>query len=152
VHRSARPGCLTGGGHVAQAWNLPTLVGAATPRFKVVDMLQGRRHKATPAAARSPTNPDGRVTCVQMCYTLAMSSSISVRDLRNTVSEVLRRVEGGERLTVTVDRRPVAEIVPLRRRRTVPLAEAFAIVSRHAADRGLLDDVRGLIADTTDDV
>ncbi|MGH3472552.1 MAG: type II toxin-antitoxin system Phd/YefM family antitoxin [Nocardioidaceae bacterium] len=38
-------------------------------------------------------------------------------ELRNTVSEVLRRVESGERLTVTVDRRPVAEIVPLRRRK-----------------------------------
>jgi prevent-host-death family protein len=81
-----------------------------------------------------------------------MASSISVRDLRNTLSEALRRVEGGERLTVTVDRRPVAEIVPLRRRRTVPAAEALAVVSRHAADRQLLEDVRSLWADTTDDV
>ena len=81
-----------------------------------------------------------------------MTSFISVRDLRNTVSEALRRVESGERLTVTVDRRPVAEIVPLRRRRTVPATEALAVVSRHAADRQLLDDLRGLLADTTDDV
>jgi prevent-host-death family protein len=87
-----------------------------------------------------------------MCYGRLMAGSISVRDLRNTVSEVLRRVEGGERLTVTVDRRPVAEIVPLRRHRTVPAAEALAIVSRHAADRRLLKDTRGLLADTTDDV
>ena len=61
-------------------------------------------------------------------------------------------VERGERLTVTVDRRPVAQIVPLRRRRAVPTAEALAIVSRHAADRGLLEDVRGLLSDTTDDL
>ena len=81
-----------------------------------------------------------------------MSGSISVRDLRNTVSEVLRRVEGGERLTVTVDRRPVAQIVPLHRRRGVPAADALAIATRHAADRGLLDDVRGLLLDTTDDL
>jgi prevent-host-death family protein len=87
-----------------------------------------------------------------MCYACLMARSISVRDLRNTVSEVLRRVESGERLTVTVDRRPVAEIVPLRRRRTVPAAEALAIASRHAADRRLLEDLRGLLADTTDDV
>lgn len=87
-----------------------------------------------------------------MCYNKAMGSSISVRDLRNTVSEVLRRVEAGERLTVTVDRRPVAEIVPLRRRWTVPADEAFAIASRHAADRRLLREVRGLLSDTTDDV
>ncbi len=91
-------------------------------------------------------------TCCLMCYNGLMSGSISVRDLRNTVSEVLRRVEGGERLTITVDRRPVAEIVPLSRRRTVPTAEALAIASRHAADRGLLGDVRGLLAATTDDL
>ncbi len=82
----------------------------------------------------------------------SMGTSISVRDLRNTVSQVLRRVEAGERLTVTVDRRPVAEIVPLRRRRTVPVAEALGIASRHAADRGILNDVRGLLTDTTDDL
>lgn len=87
-----------------------------------------------------------------MCYSRRMGSSISVRDLRNTVSEVLRRVEGGEALTVTVDRRPVAEIVPLRRRRTVPAAQALAVASRHTADRGLLKDVRGLLVDTTDDL
>jgi prevent-host-death family protein len=87
-----------------------------------------------------------------MCYNRAMGDSISVRDLRNTVSEVLRRVEGGERLTVTVDRRPVAEIVPLRRRRTVSAAEALAIASRYAADSGLLADVRGILSDTTDDL
>jgi prevent-host-death family protein len=81
-----------------------------------------------------------------------MAGSISVRDLRNEISAVLRRVEGGERLTVTVDRRPVAEIVPLRRRRSVPAAEALAVASRHAADRGLLEDVRGFLADTTDDL
>lgn len=81
-----------------------------------------------------------------------MSSSVSVRDLRNTVSEVLRRVEAGERLTVTVDRRPVAEIVPLRRRRTVPTTEALTVASRYAADRGLLGEVRGLLSDTTDDL
>lgn len=90
--------------------------------------------------------------CGYMCHDATMGASISVRDLRNTLSEVLRRVEGGERLTVTVDRRPVAEIVPLRRRRTVPTAEALAMVSRYAADRGLLDEVRGLLSDTTDDL
>lgn len=87
-----------------------------------------------------------------MCYAGLVSSSISVRELRNKVSEVLRRVEAGERLTVTVDRRPVAEIVPLRRHRPVPMAEALAIASRYPADRGLLADVRSILSDTTDDV
>jgi prevent-host-death family protein len=80
-----------------------------------------------------------------------MSNSVSVRELRNTVSEVLRRVEGGERVTVTVDRRPAAELVPLRRRRAVPVDEARDVAARHAADTGLLREVRELLADTTDD-
>ncbi|HVA60343.1 MAG TPA: type II toxin-antitoxin system prevent-host-death family antitoxin [Mycobacteriales bacterium] len=81
-----------------------------------------------------------------------MTVSVSVRELRNRVSEVLRRVEQGERMTVTVDRRPVAELIPLRRRRSVPLAAALAVVQRSAADRGLLRDVRESLPDTTDDL
>jgi hypothetical protein len=41
---------------------------------------------------------------------------------------------------VTVDRRPVAEIVPMRRRRKVPASEALNIAARHASDPRLLDD------------
>jgi len=90
---------------------------------------------------------------VATCATvLPVSSSVSVRELRNRVSEVLRRVEGGERVTVTVDRRPVAELVPLHRRRARPVAEARSVASRHAADRGLLAELRGQLPDTTDDL
>ncbi len=35
------------------------------------------------------------------------------RELRNTVAEVLRRAEAGERLVITVGGRPVAELGPL---------------------------------------
>jgi prevent-host-death family protein len=41
------------------------------------------------------------------------SADVSVRELRNQTAEVLRRVEAGERLRITVDRRPVAELTPL---------------------------------------
>jgi len=81
-----------------------------------------------------------------------VGETISVRELRNTVSDVLRRVERGERMTVTVDRRPVAELVPLRRHRPIPVAEALAVLARHSADRGLLSDVRTVLVDTTDDI
>lgn len=40
---------------------------------------------------------------------------VSVRDLRNSGGEVLRRVEGGERIVVTKDGEPVAELRPLQR-------------------------------------
>lgn len=79
-----------------------------------------------------------------------MQESVSVRELRNSVSAVLRRVEQGERVTVTVDRRPVAELVPLRRM-PVSAAQALAVAERHGADRELLADLRTLLADTTDD-
>ncbi len=40
-------------------------------------------------------------------------TTIPQRELRNSVSDVLRRAERGERFTVTVDGRPVAELGPL---------------------------------------
>ncbi len=41
--------------------------------------------------------------------------SVTVRDLRNNGAEVLRRVERGERIIVTRDGTPVAELRPLPR-------------------------------------
>jgi len=51
---------------------------------------------------------------------------VTIRDLRNHGGEVIDRVERGERLTVTRDGRPVAELRPLR-----PLpAKAAMLVER----------------------
>jgi len=74
---------------------------------------------------------------------------IAMRELRNHTSEVLHRVEAGEELTVTVSGRPVARLVPLPRRRPyLTLAEIVA----NRADAGLLDDLREMVPDTTDDM
>ncbi len=75
-----------------------------------------------------------------------------MRELRNNLSHVLRRVEQGERVTVTVDRRPVAELVPLAPRRSVPATVAQDIARRFRADPGLADDLRLIFAETTDDL
>lgn len=40
-------------------------------------------------------------------------TTIPQRELRNNVSDVLRRAEGGEQFTVTVDGRPVAQLGPV---------------------------------------
>ncbi|MBO0804868.1 MAG: type II toxin-antitoxin system prevent-host-death family antitoxin [Nocardiopsaceae bacterium] len=79
---------------------------------------------------------------------------ISVRDLRNHTSEVLRRVETGMAVTVMVDRRPVARLVPLpARRASMPSGEFFAQLARiGGADPGLRDDLRELLTETTDDI
>lgn len=41
------------------------------------------------------------------------AESIGVRELRNNVAAVLRRAAAGERITVTVDGHPVAQVGPL---------------------------------------
>lgn len=43
-------------------------------------------------------------------------ATVSVRELRNRGGEVLTRVETGERITVTRDGEPVAELIPVARR------------------------------------
>ncbi len=82
----------------------------------------------------------------------SLDRSVSVRELRNTVSQLLRRVEAGERLTVTVDRRPVARLVPCRARGDVPVERARQVAERHPTDRRLLLELRRAVPETTDDV
>ena len=79
-------------------------------------------------------------------------TDIPARELRNDVSGVLRRVEAGERLRVTVSGRPVAELVPLPRRPTTLPWEVFiegADVWR--ADPALAAELAVLVSDTTDE-
>ena len=75
---------------------------------------------------------------------------VSSRDLRNRTAEVLRRVEAGERLRVSVNRRPVAEIVPLERPRWCSGAAMERVLREAPADRLLLHDlapVRGQVVE-----
>jgi prevent-host-death family protein len=84
-----------------------------------------------------------------MCYGPEMAGDVSVRELRNHTAEVLRRVEAGERLRVTVDRRPVAELAPLPRREVwVPRQRALDALVQ--ADAGLRGDLDESLPDTVD--
>ncbi|MRH86980.1 type II toxin-antitoxin system prevent-host-death family antitoxin [Nocardia sp. SYP-A9097] len=75
---------------------------------------------------------------------------VSVRELRNHVSEVLRRVEAGETLEVTVNERPVALLVPRHERpSTVPTRSFFAELP--LADPGLRDELSAELIETTED-
>jgi prevent-host-death family protein len=56
-------------------------------------------------------------------------SEATVRELRNQGGRVLDRVQAGERVTITRDGEPVAELVPIRRR---PLSAA-ALIERFSA-------------------
>ena len=81
-------------------------------------------------------------------------ADVSVRELRNHISEVLRRVEAGEHLRVTVDRRPVAQIIPLpTKRAALPMAEFLSWRSRTGgADPELAEELRDVAGETTDEL
>ncbi|MGI8944619.1 MAG: type II toxin-antitoxin system Phd/YefM family antitoxin [Thermoleophilaceae bacterium] len=63
-----------------------------------------------------------------------MATDVPQRELRNRTAELLRRVEGGERLRITVHGHPVAELVPL------GTAERFAPFDE------VVQELRGLLA------
>lgn len=80
-------------------------------------------------------------------------TTVPARELRNNVSAVLRRVESGERLQVTVSGRPVAELVPLSNRQSSMSWKEFQERFEDArADFGLAGDLADLLPDSTDDV
>lgn len=78
---------------------------------------------------------------------------VASRALRNDTRGVLRRVEAGEHVVITVDGRPVAVLRPLGSRpRWIP-REAFAQrFSARQADPAMAEDLRALAPDTTDDL
>jgi prevent-host-death family protein len=80
-----------------------------------------------------------------------MSGDVSVRELRNRTAEVLRRVEAGERLRVTVDRRPVAELAPLPAR-DVWVPRQRVIDNLIQADEALRDDLVDALPGTVDEL
>lgn len=80
-------------------------------------------------------------------------TDVAARELRNDVSGVLRRVEAGERLRVTVSGRPVAELVPLpKRQQTLSWREFQQQLDGAHADAGLSRDLAALLLESTDDL
>jgi len=76
---------------------------------------------------------------------------IPARELRNDVSAVLRRVEAGERLRVTLSGRAVAQLVPLPSRpRSMPWSSFFDRAEDWRADRGLSVELADLLPDMSD--
>lgn len=82
-----------------------------------------------------------------------MGRDVSVRELRNSTADVIAELEKGERLTLTVNRRPVADIVPHLQERDpwVPASELRRIRDEAAADPGLLSDLADVRGDELDE-
>lgn len=86
------------------------------------------------------------------CYARGMDTA-SVRRLRNDISELLRRVEAGEEITVTVSGRPVARLAPLASRpSSIPWSILDEALRHAAADARLAAELAEALPGTTDDV
>ncbi len=87
-----------------------------------------------------------------VCYDRRMTE-VASRELRNQTRQLLERVSAGEHITITVDGRPVAQLVPPgTRERWMPRATFAARILRSQADAGLRADLRALAPDSTDDL
>jgi prevent-host-death family protein len=72
-----------------------------------------------------------------------VAGTIPQRELRNQAGAVLRRAEQGERFTITVDGRPVAELGPLPGARTPAAPDRLAaIIAETPVDTGWADELR----------
>jgi prevent-host-death family protein len=79
--------------------------------------------------------------------------AVTADDLRNHTAEVLRRVEAGEEIEVLRDDRPIARIVPLRRRQWLPASEVGRELAQLGPDTsGLAPELRETLTGTTDDL
>jgi prevent-host-death family protein len=80
-------------------------------------------------------------------------AEVASRELRNDTRGLLRRVEAGEDVVITVDGRPVAVLRPIgHRRRWLSRSEFVHRISGRQADPGLAEDLHKLAPDTTDDL
>jgi prevent-host-death family protein len=79
---------------------------------------------------------------------------VATRELRNDTAGVLRRVEAGESVVITVRGKPVADLVPHHPEgpRWLGPEEVIEIVTKYSADPGLRDDLERLAGETTDDL
>jgi prevent-host-death family protein len=81
-------------------------------------------------------------------------AEIASRELRNQTAEVLRRAASGEQISITVNGKPVAQLVPVRpdRRRPLTREEMVDLLRTSQADPGLREDLKIRAEDTTDDL
>lgn len=81
-------------------------------------------------------------------------SDVASRELRNDTAGLMRRVEAGEVITITVNGKPVAQLTTLQnsRRRWLSGDELAKRLTRCQADPGLRHDHAALAGDTTDDL
>jgi prevent-host-death family protein len=80
-------------------------------------------------------------------------ADVASRELRNNTRAILERVAGGEAITITVDGRGVATLMPAGRRPRFMSRQEFghSILARQA-DAALQADISALAPDMTDEI
>ena len=79
--------------------------------------------------------------------------SIPERTLRNQISQVLRDVEAGEQMRITVGGRPVADLVPIHDARNfVPRERVLDILRQAPLDQAFLADLERLVGATIEEL
>jgi prevent-host-death family protein len=74
-----------------------------------------------------------------------MARKIPQRELRNNIASVLRQAQDGERFTITVNGRPVAELGPLpNARRPAAGARLAEILAETPVDETWAEDLRAM--------
>jgi prevent-host-death family protein len=80
-------------------------------------------------------------------------AEVASRELRNDTRGLLRRVEAGEDVVITVDGRRVAVLRPVGSRpRWIARGDFVHRFSGRQADPALAEDLRALAPDTTDEL
>lgn len=81
-------------------------------------------------------------------------TTIASRDLRNHTADVLKQVALGERVTITVNGKAVAELGPPPSHRQVFMTklEAIDLLNNRQADPNFTSDPAFIAGDTTDDL
>ena len=80
--------------------------------------------------------------------------SIPQRELRTRMSQVLRQVEQGQRVRITISGRPVADLVPIggSRRTFVPREAVTELLTNTALDRSFAHDIAAATGATVEEM
>jgi prevent-host-death family protein len=119
-------------------------------RFTGIDQLDPFHRAIRPKLPGSSMATHERLDPpVLRCRTM----QIGVRDLRNRTAQIIDAVRAGERVTLSVNGEPVADIVPHGRR--APWLSGTHLreqLQTRAADGGLRDELEQIVGQTVDEL
>lgn len=136
------------------------MIGVSSSRVKMRGQRRAQPARRDPPAwrigrrdtARYPKLPARTVgTDLLQCRNMATLREVPQRELRNRTADVLREVETGTTIRITVNGRPVADLTPIRRRARFVGADVLDRLYALPTDPSWLDHLADLRADEPED-